>query len=85
MRLSALERLELAMNRAGCLSKIPKDLIKEASLANDVDIKIEMFRQWADETEEVRKKAQEELGEDFNPVWNWRAMPEEKAIAILKA
>ena len=84
MSFSARTRLELAMRKARCYDPKFKDLITEASKSPDIDIKIECFKQWAEETDEFRKQAERELGADFKPTWNWRSMPEEKAIEILK-
>lgn len=84
MKSSARFRLENALANVGCRYKVPRNLIKQASLSNDIDIKIECFNQWAKETEEFKKQAERELGDEFRPYRGWRDMPVEKAIEILE-
>ena len=81
---SAKFRLEQALASVGCKNEISDELIEEASKSVDLDIKIECFRQWAKETEEFKKKAELELGDEFRTYYGWRDMPVEKAIEILE-
>ena len=78
------QMLSKAISEAGVdLKNIDENLIRQATETEEYGIKLELFKQWKADSEEKKKKAEEELGSDFQSYFGWGRMPLEKAIKIL--